>query len=96
MYEESGDERKALPLYERTLELRKAKLGEDHLDTLNSMRQLLQIKPGVLEKALPLLEKKYKENKARLGIDHHDTMSVGEDLYYAYRVAEENEQSTSS
>ena len=92
MYEESGDERKALPLYERTLELRKAKLGEDHLDTLNSMRQLLQIKPGVLEKALPLLEKKYEENKARLGIDHHDTMSVGEDLYYAYRVAEENEK----
>lgn len=92
MYEESGDERKALPLFERTLELRKAKLGEDHLGTLNSMRQLLQIKPGVLEEALPLLEKNFEENKAQLGEDHRDTLSIGDDLYHAYRVAEENDK----
>ena len=41
-YQAAGKLDRALPLYEETLALRKAKLGPDHPDTLQSMINLAQ------------------------------------------------------
>ena len=57
-YQAAGKLDLALPLYEETLELRKAKLGPDHPDTLTSMNNLAMAyqAAGKLDLALPLFE----------------------------------------
>ena len=42
-YEAAGKRDLALPLFEETVQLRKAKLGADHPDTLNSMNSLASL-----------------------------------------------------
>ena len=66
----------ALPLFEETLKLRKAKLGPDHPDTLTSMNNLALAyqAAGKLDLALPLYEETLKLKKAKLGPDHPDTL----------------------
>jgi tetratricopeptide (TPR) repeat protein len=76
-YRDAGQLDKALPLYEETLKLMKAKLGPDHPDTLTSMNNLAlgYRAAGQLDKALPLLEETLKLRKAKLGPDHPDTLT---------------------
>ena len=66
----------ALPLFEETLKLVKAKLGPDHPDTLTSMNNLASAyqAAGKLDQALPLFEETLKLRKAKLGPDHPDTL----------------------
>ena len=57
-YRAAGKLDRALPLFEETLALRKAKLGPDHPDTLDSMNNLASgyQAAGKLDRALPLFE----------------------------------------
>ena len=69
---------RALPLYEETLALRKAKLGPDHPDTLTSMSNLARryLDAGQFDRALPLFEETLARRKAKLGPDHPDTLTA--------------------
>ena len=76
-YLTAGKLDKALPLFEETLALQKAKLGPDHPDTLLSMNNLAggYLTAGKLDKALPLLEETLALQRAKLGPDHPDTLT---------------------
>ena len=71
-YKAAGKLELALPLFEETLKLRKAKLGLDHPHTLTSMNNLAVTyqAAGKADLALPLYEKTLKLVKAKLGPDH--------------------------
>jgi tetratricopeptide (TPR) repeat protein len=76
----------ALPLYEETLKLKKAKLGADHPDTLQSMNNLAGCywAAGKLDLALPLFEETLKLKKAKLGPDHPSTLTSMNNLARCY------------
>jgi tetratricopeptide (TPR) repeat protein len=75
-YQTAGRLAEALPLYEQTLELRKAKLGPEHPDTLTSMSNLAVAyqTAGRLAEALPLYEQTLELRKAKLGPEHPETL----------------------
>ena len=79
----------ALPLFEKTLKLRKTKLGPDHPDTLQSMNNLAWAyqAAGKLNLALPLFEETLTLRKAELGPDHPDTLESMDNLASAYQAA---------
>ena len=81
-YRHAGKLDQALPLYEETLKLRKAKLGPDHPDTLGSMGNLAIAyhRAGKLDQALPLFEETLKLMKARLGPDDPFTLNAMSNL----------------
>jgi tetratricopeptide (TPR) repeat protein len=79
-YQAAGKLDLALPLLEKTLKLRKVKLGPDHPDTLTSMNNLAAgyHAVGKLDLALQLYEETLKLRKAKLGPDHpHTLLSMG-------------------
>ena len=88
-YQDAGKLDLALPLFEETLKLRKAKLGPDHPDTLTSMNNLAGAyqAAGKLDLALPLFEETLKLRKAKLGPDHPDTLTSMNNLAVAYQAA---------
>jgi hypothetical protein len=79
----------ALPLFEETLKLHKAKLGPEHPDTLTSMNNLAAAYhyAGKTDLALPLFEETLKLRKARLGPEHPDTLATMYGLALAYQLA---------
>jgi hypothetical protein len=79
----------ALPLFEETLKLQKAKLGADHPDTLTSMNNLAAGYQAAkkLDLALPLYEETLKLRKATLGADHHETLTSMNNLAGGYHAA---------
>jgi tetratricopeptide (TPR) repeat protein len=85
-YRAAGQRDRALPLYEETLKLTKAKLGPDHPDTLRSMNNLAggYRAAGKLDRALPLYEETLKLTKAKLGPDHPDTLRSMNNLAAGY------------
>jgi tetratricopeptide (TPR) repeat protein len=87
-YRDAGKLDMALPLFEQTLKVRKAKLGPDHPDTLNSMDNLAIVyqDAGKLDMALPLYEVTLKLRKAKIGPDHPDTLKSMSHLAGAYRL----------
>jgi tetratricopeptide (TPR) repeat protein len=78
-----------MPLYEETLEKRKAKLGPDHPHTLISMNNLASAyqDSGQLAKAMPLYEETLEKRKAKLGPDHPHTLISMNNLSMAYRAS---------
>ena len=88
-YQAAGKPDLALPLFEETLELRKAKLGPEHPDTLASMNNLAVAyqAAGKLDLALPLFEETLKLRKAKLGPEHPDTLLSMDNLAWAYQAA---------
>ena len=68
-YQDAGKLDLALPLFEETLKLTKAKLGPDHPDTLTSMGNLASAyqDAGKLDLALPLFEETLKLGKPSSG-----------------------------
>src|SRR5207244_1803264 len=72
-----------------TLQLRKAKLGADHPDTLASMSNLAVDcrDAGKLDLALPLLEEALKLRQAKQGADHPDTLKNMNSLALGYQAA---------
>jgi serine/threonine protein kinase len=79
----------ALPLFEETLKLHKAKLGPEHPDTLTSMNNLAAAYhyAGKSDLALPLFEEALKLRKAKLGPEHPDTLTTMYSLALAYQSA---------
>jgi tetratricopeptide (TPR) repeat protein len=88
-YQAAGNLDLALPLHQETLKLRKARLGPDHPDTLQSMNDLAVAyqDAGKRDLALPLFEETLKLCKARLGPDHPRTLDSMNNLAVAYQVA---------
>jgi tetratricopeptide (TPR) repeat protein len=88
-YRAAGQLDRALPLYEETLRLRKAKLGPDHPHTLRSMSSLAAgyRAAGQLDRALPLFEETLRLRKAKLGPDHPDTLTSMNNLASGYKAA---------
>jgi eukaryotic-like serine/threonine-protein kinase len=87
-YRVAGKLDRALPLLEETLQLRKAKLGVDHADTLQSIDNLATgyQAAGKLDQALPLYEETFRLYKAKLGADHPETLQSMSNLAVGYRA----------
>jgi tetratricopeptide (TPR) repeat protein len=88
-YKSAGKLDLALPLFEETLKLHKAKLGPKHPSTLISMNNLAGAykSAGKLDLALPLFEETLKLKKAKLGPDHPGTLVSMNNLAGAYQAA---------
>ena len=84
-----GEAADAIVVLTKSTETRKARLGPDQRDTLQSMGNLATafLGAGELDMALPLFEEAYKRAKARFGPDHPDTLSTSHNLAYAYDLA---------
>src|SRR5262249_19285951 len=78
--------RRCLELMQKVLELKKAKLGPEHPDTLQSMRDVAFYygTHGRHGDALPLNEKTLTLRKARLSLDHPDTLQSMQDVAFNY------------
>ena len=74
LYQDMGQYAKAEPLFQRSLEIREAKLGKDHPDVAASLNNLavLYQDMGQYAKAEPLYQRSLKIREAKLGKDHPD------------------------
>jgi tetratricopeptide (TPR) repeat protein len=86
-YQAVGKLDQALPLYEETLALMKARLGPVHPDTLNSMTEMASGYRSAkkLVQALQLFEETLALRMAKLGPDHPDTLTSMTTLATGYR-----------
>jgi serine/threonine protein kinase len=81
-----GEADLAISQFERCRQLRSAKLGPDHLDTLASMNHLgmaYQAK-GRLNEAIALYKETLRLRRLKLGPDHSETLASMNDLATAY------------
>ena len=92
-YHDAGKLDLAIPLYEETLRLQKAKLGSNHPHTLQCMNNLALAyqAAGKLDQALPLLEETLRLTKAKLGPNHPETLDTMGNLGVAYCDAKQGE-----
>ena len=76
----------AVKLHEKTLAIRKARLGPEHADTLMSMHLLAKDYDDLYRnaEALKLREETLALRKAKLGPDHRDTLQSMHDLANSY------------
>jgi tetratricopeptide (TPR) repeat protein len=88
-YREAGKLDLALPLYEETLKLRRAKLGPDHPHTLATMNNLAALFWSLkkLDQSIPLFERTLTVYRRKLGEDHPDTLGTLANLGVNYRDA---------
>ncbi len=82
-----GEPALAIRQRERALELRIAKLGADHPDTLESQNSLglAYWITGQNDRAIVMLERAFGARSAKLGPDHPDTLISQSNLANAYR-----------
>ena len=73
-------------VFERAYLIRRAQLGEDHPETLESMDNLAMAyqDAGRLDKAIPILEVALAKRRDKLGDEHADTLESMNDLAVAY------------
>jgi serine/threonine protein kinase len=76
----------SLSVFERAYLIRRDQLGEDHLDTLESMDNLAMAyqDAGRLDKAIPILQVALAKRREKLGDEHADTLESMNDLAVAY------------
>jgi len=88
-YENAGQLKEAVPLYERTLAEREWLLGPYHPDSLASRGDLASAyrTAGRLEDAITLYERTLHDREGVLGADHLDTLASRSDLGSAHREA---------
>jgi tetratricopeptide (TPR) repeat protein len=88
-YQAAGKRDRALPLFEETLKLRKAKLGAEHPDTLTSMNNLagLYWRQQRLDRSIPLFEETLQLREKNLGRQHPDTLQTRANLGVNYKDA---------
>ncbi len=81
-----GEDARAIRQHEGALALREAKLGADHLDTLQSRDSLANVywSSDRAAEAIRLHEQNLKQFEAKLGADHPDTLSSRNNLAAAY------------
>jgi hypothetical protein len=77
-YRVTGRLFQAIPLFEKSLELRKAKFGPDDLGTLQSMVGLAAayLEADQIDKAFRLSEEALALSEAKLGPDHTDMLRI--------------------
>jgi eukaryotic-like serine/threonine-protein kinase len=85
----AGKRELALPLLVEVWKGKKARLGPDHPDTLDSMNQLGVVywELGQLDKSVPLFEELLKIREAKLGRGHPDTLQSVANLGVNYKDA---------
>jgi len=85
-YRETGRAPEAVPLLEQVVELRKAKIGPTHPDTLSTLNALAATysEVGRVDEAIPLLEETVVTSKQKLGPDHPTTLATMNNLGLAY------------
>ena len=88
LYESTGNDAAALPLYERALAIKEATLGAQHPDTATSLNNLagLYDSTGNYDAALPLYERALAIREATLGAQHPDTAISLNNLASLYRI----------
>jgi len=82
VYDDAGRLDLAVPIYERVLEARREKLGEQHPDTLLSMSNLgIALEhSGQVGRAIPLFENAFEAQRTKRGEDHPDTLRTKNNL----------------
>jgi eukaryotic-like serine/threonine-protein kinase len=82
VYQFSGKLDLAVPLFEKALTLRKARLGPEHPATISSMNDLALAysRAGKLDLALPLFVETLKLQKEKRGPEDVDTLSTMDGL----------------
>ncbi len=82
-----GNYSAALPLYEKSLQIRKEAVGENHLDYASSLNNLatLYLKMGKYSEALPLYKEALKIRKEILGENHSDYATSLNNLGLLYK-----------
>ncbi len=85
-YQKMGDYSAALPHLERALELRRARLGEEHPVSLASLNHLgvLYREWGRYEQAEPLLSRVLDARRRLLGEGHRDTLEAMSEMGWQY------------
>ena len=85
----AGNPELAVPLLVEVLDGRKARLGPDHTDTLETMNQLGVVywRLRQFDKSVPLYEELLKLREAKLGRDHVQTVGALTNLGVNYRDA---------
>jgi serine/threonine-protein kinase len=88
-YLKAGKKDQALPLLVEIWNSKKARLGPEHPDTLQSMNQLGVVywQLGQLDKSVPLFEKLLKIREAKLGRDDPETLQAVANLGVNYKDA---------
>jgi tetratricopeptide (TPR) repeat protein/serine/threonine protein kinase len=88
-YLKAGKKRQALPLLVEIWNMKKARLGPEHPDTLASMNRLGVVywELGQLDKSVPLFEKLLKIREAKLGRDDPETLQAAANLGVNYKDA---------
>src|SRR5262249_53859022 len=86
---DAGDPGWAVPLFEQTLKLRKARLGPDHPETLRTMHNLGKAywMGKRFDRSIALAEEVSKRQEARLGRDHLATVEALANLGVNYKSA---------
>jgi tetratricopeptide (TPR) repeat protein len=86
---EAGQRDQALPLLVEVWESKKARLGPDHADTLNSMHELGVVywQVGQFDRSVPLFEGLLKLREAKHGRGHPETLRSAANLGVNYKDA---------
>ncbi len=81
-----GMHQESFTVFQRALNLRREKLGEDHPTTLDSMNNLAMAyhDAGRLDMAIPVLATTLEKRRILLGADHRDTIETTNDLAVAF------------
>ncbi|HEV2949358.1 MAG TPA: tetratricopeptide repeat protein, partial [Gemmataceae bacterium] len=85
-YAAAGRTQEAIKLREETLQLRRAKLGPDHTDTLKAMKNLANsyADAGRDQEALKLRQELVQLGRTKLGPDHPESLQTMNDLANSY------------
>jgi serine/threonine protein kinase/Tfp pilus assembly protein PilF len=88
-YMNAGKKDQALPLLVEISNSKKARLGPDHLDTIESTNLLGVVywQLGQLDQSVPLFEQILRVRDAKLGRDHPDTIQARANLGVNYKDA---------
>ena len=86
VYQDTGEVRLAIRLYEQVLAGQERLLGAEHPQTLGTRNSLARsyAAAGEVRRALPLLERVAADGERLLGADHPDTLSFRNNLAAAY------------
>ncbi len=85
---------RAIRLFTKARATFAARLGPDHLETLESMHYLATSfqNAGQNDRAIKLLEETLALRRAKLGPDHRDTLASMNNLANSYRIAGQNDR----
>jgi tetratricopeptide (TPR) repeat protein len=89
IYKEKGRLDEAIPFFEKTLDTRLEKLGEEHADTLSAMVNLAEAYVNIerFERAVQIYQRVVSIREKTLGANHRDTIGAMHALGHVYLQA---------